>query len=149
MKNKSVYLAGPITGHSYSEATDWRKEFKEFFEDNGIEAYSPMRGKAFLMDHKQMPDAFEGEYLSNMKTVTMRDRDDATKCGLVLFNFKGAKKGSLGSAIEVGWADAHNVPMIAIMEQGNPHWHGMIREMALVVPDEETAKALALQILLP
>ena len=45
---KRVYLAGPIRGCSYDNATDWREyAIKELAKD-GIIGVSPMRAKEFL-----------------------------------------------------------------------------------------------------
>ena len=45
----------------------------------------------------------------------------------MLFNFLGADRVSVGTCIEVGWADAARRPMVAVMEPGNMHDHAIVR----------------------
>ena len=42
--SKHIYLAGPIAGCTYAEATDWRDSVTAAF-DPGIKGISPMRMK--------------------------------------------------------------------------------------------------------
>lgn len=150
MKKQSIYLAGPITGSSYEKTNNWREDLSEDFENNyNICCYSPMRGKTYLSKESKIKTAYEerDKPLSGSKVITIRDRDDVRNCGLIIFNFLGAESVSAGSCIEIGWGDSVRVPMIAIMEEDNPHQHGMIKELCLVVSNIEEAKFLALQIL--
>jgi nucleoside 2-deoxyribosyltransferase len=49
---------------------------------------------------------------------------------VLLVNLLGALKVSIGTCMELGWADAARVPIIAVMEQsGNPHDHAMVNEV--------------------
>lgn len=147
MKKQSIYLAGPITGQSYNGATDWREEFEVYFKPLGIHCYSPMRGKAYLNQEALIKDHYEGTLLSNLKAITTRDRDDVANAGVMICNFIGAEIVSIGTCIEIGWADGYRVPTIVILDEGNLHHHGMIKEMCLVVDTITDAKTLAAQIL--
>ncbi len=130
---KKVYLAGPITGLSYEESTAWREEaYKNLLHFN-IEAYSPMRFKKYLEKCKILSDIGDPyksiSVLSSHRGITTRDRYDATTCDLIFVNFLGAKKVSIGTVMEVAWADLKRIPIVVCMEdEGNPHDHGMINE---------------------
>jgi nucleoside 2-deoxyribosyltransferase len=132
MKPKA-YLAGPITGLTFGECTDWREYTKKELDKAGIIGVSPMRAKEYLVsvgkitalcDHYDNP-------LSSNKGIVTRDRFDVRTCDVVLANFLGAKKSSPGTPIEFGWADAFDVPVVMVMEkEGNPFDHAMMDAIA-------------------
>ena len=130
----SVYLAGPITGLKYGEATDWRHQVIDELYMIGIKAYSPMRGKEYLAKLEGAISGTGEEYahlgvLSLPRGVMTRDRFDATRCDVLLVNLLGAKAVSIGSVMEIAWADAYRIPIVCVMEErGNPHEHMMIHE---------------------
>lgn len=128
-KRSKVYLAGPITGLTYGGSTDWRNFVKEELDILNIDGVSPMRGKEYLASLSTIED---GEYantlLSSPQSITTRDRFDIMTSDLVVFNFLGATKASIGSCIEIGWADAFRKPAILVVEkEGNIHDYSMIR----------------------
>src|SRR5688572_22571722 len=105
-----VYLAGPISHCSYGGCTGWREYVQKELADVGIEAVSPMRGKEYL-SHLQSISPGGQDYadlsvLSLPRGVMTRDRFDTMRCDAVLLNLLGADRVSIGSMIEVGWADS-------------------------------------------
>ncbi|MGZ5095552.1 MAG: hypothetical protein ACXWCH_30925, partial [Burkholderiales bacterium] len=61
--------------------------------------------------------------------VMTRDRFDATRCDVLLVNLLGTTRVSIGTVMEIAWADAKRIPIVVAMEpQGNPHEHMMIAE---------------------
>ena len=153
----SVYLAGPIRGLNYNDATEWRESARSALSDVGIDAFSPMRAKDYLrketnVDGNKLKDQYAEYPLSTMKAITTRDRADCMGADLVIMNLLGAKIVSIGSVLEVAWADAARVPVILVMEKDgtNVHEHGMIREMCgFHVETLDEAVYLARAILLP
>lgn len=125
-----VYLAGPITGLSYGETTDWREQFASRLP-NWIIPLSPMRGKSYLKHEVEIADRYDEAIMSTGKAITTRDRWDVQRSDVMVANLLGAERVSIGTMIEFGWADAARVPIVLVMEQGrNPHDHAMIRELA-------------------
>lgn len=115
-----------------------------------------MRAKQYLkaetdVDGNKLKDAYADYPLSTMKAITTRDRADCMGSSLVIMNLLGAKTVSIGSVLEVAWADAARVPVILVMEKtGNLHEHGMIREMCgFQVESLDEAIDVAKAILLP
>jgi nucleoside 2-deoxyribosyltransferase len=155
--NKSVYLAGPITGLTYDEGADWRLHVGGQLLAHGIAAYSPLRAKHYLraigvLDNAGQPDsAYLGlNPLSEPKGITTRDRFDCMGKDMVLANFLGATQVSIGTCIELGWADAARVPIVAVMEEDNVHRHAMVNEVAgFIVGTLEEAVAVITAVLLP
>lgn len=129
MKNYLIYCAGPITGTSYDDTVNWREKIKEMLPEN-IEAISPMRGKAFLKNEKSVLDSYETNVLTSQKGITTRDRNDVIRCDLLIVNLLNAKKVSIGTVMEIAWADMLRKPIVLIMEKDNIHNHSILRETA-------------------
>ena len=146
---KTVYLAGPITGLSFDAASDWRNLAKKDLANHGITALDPMRGKHYLSQVTEFTndgDKYQPfSALSSNRGIITRDRWDAMRCDLLFVNFLGAERVSIGTVMEIAWADAVRKPIVCIMEEGNVHAHGMIRE-ALGYRVSTLAEALALTI---
>jgi len=133
---KTVYLAGPITGLSFSGATDWRQETIDVLAKLGIKGLSPLRAKDYLKNEKSIGDSYEKgpegqimHVLSGQKGITTRDRNDVINCDVILVNLLGTQKVSIGTVMEIAWADMLRKPIVLVMEkEGNLHDHAMIRE---------------------
>lgn len=147
---KKVYLAGPISGLSYEGAQTWRDEFSAQI-DPQIACYSPLRGKDYLKMRGPLEGSYEEFPLSTDQGITTRDRFDCMGSDLVVFYLLGAERISIGTMIELGWADAARNPAILIIEKtGNPHEHPMLRETTQFrVDNMKDAIAIAEIILLP
>lgn len=133
----TVYLAGPISGCSYAGATDWRNDAITDLATAGVKGLSPMRAKEYLAG-VESDVGFSStceEYghlspLSGPRGIMTRDRFDATRCDVLLVNLIGAKKPSIGTIMEIAWADLKRTPVVVAIEAdgSNPHEHAMISE---------------------
>lgn len=137
MSNPRVYLAGPIRGLNYNEATEWREQATAALGAVGIDGMSPMRAKAYLkgsadaadVGRQKLADTYPQHPLSTARAIVTRDRKDCMRSDMVIMYLKGAKTVSIGSVMEIAWADAARVPVVLVMEkEGNIHEHGMIAE---------------------
>lgn len=153
----SVYLAGPITGLTYDDGQDWREYAKEWLDAEGIDGFSPLRAKQHLrqlgvLDNAGSPDsAYLGlNALSEPQGITARDRFDCTGRDVVLVNLLGAEKVSIGTCIELGWADGARVPIVAAMEEDNIHRHAMVNTISgFIVNTIDEALTVCRAVLLP
>ena len=146
----SVYLAGPIAGLSYGGATDWRVYASALFQSRGIITYSPMRWKLHLSGEKRLGEGYTHP-LSTPQGITARDRFDCQRATGVLFYLPPSNwvdedqqpKGSLGTCIELGWADAARNVMVGVMDPLGLHKHGMIETLIpfWVNPDDASPEA--------
>jgi nucleoside 2-deoxyribosyltransferase len=129
---KTVYLAGPIAGLSYTGAVDWREAAIADLAAAGIRGLSPMRCKEYLQHAESLSANCLAEgaisILSSPRAIMTRDRFDATRCDVLLANLLGAERVSIGTAMEIAWADLHRIPIVAVIEPGNIHDHAMINE---------------------
>ena len=129
--SKTIYLAGPITGLTYGESVNWRDYMSNLLTPFGVRTLSPMRGKGYLLSAGVLQaSGYDDTILSSAKAIVARDRNDTMKCDLVIMNLLGATRISIGSMIELGWADAARVPVVLVMEPGNVHEHAMVHEMS-------------------
>jgi hypothetical protein len=127
MNTYLIYMAGPITGCSYGECTDWRQGFAEALAGYNVDCLDPMRGKDYLADETCVGNDYD-TVLSCSRGIMTRDRFDCTRCDLLVVNFLGAEKVSIGTVMEIAWADLNRIPIIVVMEAGNVHEHAMISE---------------------
>lgn len=130
MSKYKVYLAGPILGLSPKDATDWRKSASESLNELGLEALSPMRHKEYLGGYDTLPDVAEKFVMSSQKGIVARDRNDVMRCDAVLMYLVGAKRVSIGTMVELGWADAFRKPIIVVVTEEDLHWHAFVREIS-------------------
>jgi len=116
-----------------------------------IKVISPMRGKDYLKNEKQIKASYEDIPPSSGRGITCRDRFDTMRCDAMLINLIGAKKVSIGTILEAGWADSKRKPIILVIEkEGNPHDHPMLKEISgFIVDNLDEAIELAKKILLP
>lgn len=141
LQQREIYLAGPITGLSYGEARHgWREEFDAILYKMGpafrhIKCRSPMRAKQHLETLEEIGATGDqpeyDHFISKGRAIVERDRNDVRTSDAVVFNFLGASVASVGSCIEIGWADAFRVPTVLIIEDyarilKNPHEHLMV-----------------------
>lgn len=126
---KTLYLAGPITGLSYGESVNWREYVSNHLPEY-IAAVSPMRGKQYLDKEQVIALSYEDIPLSCRKGITCRDRYSVMACDMLFVNLLGATKVSIGTVMEIAWADMLRKPIVLVMEkEGNVHEHPIIQEV--------------------
>lgn len=144
---KLVYLAGPITNHTGPFIKGWRQKIYFDLKYRGIDALSPLR----FQGHDEpdiMKDSYEDTLFASRRGIYRRCKFDVKRCDIVLVNFLEADKISIGSCIELGWADAWGKEIVIAMEKENLHYHSMVRECAgWIVEDLDTACKVVYQIL--
>ena len=130
---KSIYLSGPISGLHYDEAArGWRQDAGHILEDAGAIVLDPTKletenEKGGAID----PLGDQDSAMLNWKSITTKDRFYVQQADLMILNLLGAQRVSIGSMIELGWADLLRKPVVLIMEpEFNMHEHAMVREMA-------------------
>lgn len=148
---RKVYLAGPITGLEYGGAVDWRENAKKKLM-GPVDAYSPMRAKDYLDGVGPLESQyFDLSVMSSPRGIMTRDRWDATTCDVMLVNLLGAKRVSIGTVMEIAWADLSRIPTVVVIEEsGNVHEHAMITEaIGFRVPTLDEGINIVKAILLP
>ncbi len=132
MPMKALFLAGPLTGISYKDALDWRKYVESKLPADVI-AFSALRGKGYVTAERVLKDAYPKHLLSTPQGTITRDRYDVSRCNALFVNFLNAEKVSIGTIMEMAWADARRIPIILAMEAGNIHDHAFVRQVAAFI----------------
>lgn len=114
----SVYLSGPIAGLNYEEARyGWRATVATQLEP-GIKILSPMRHEGHLAEVKGAltPAGQLDHFFSGSRIIVEKDYLDIQRCDIMLVNVLGAKKVSIGTVAEIGYASALGKKIILVME---------------------------------
>ena len=142
-----VYLAGPISGCSWDEATAWRREAPEV---SSIKYLSPLRGKIYLKNEDAIKSSYTDHILSTVQGILSRDFYDVRSCDLVVANLTYGDRVSIGTIVEVTMALENHKPVILVIDRDDsPYHHCFIsqRESVMVVRDLDTAWMVMKQIL--
>lgn len=138
----TVYLCGPITGIKSNEALEWREYVTGRLKPDII-TIDPTRDNPNLQRESKLPGTIDRRLSRSVHGtgVIARDRFDLRRSDLVLANFLGAERVSIGSVGEIFWADAMRIPVIIVREEsGNIHDHEMLNALAgWILPDLDAA----------
>lgn len=142
MRDKYVYLSGPITDLHYEQARfGWRLTLQTLL-DIEIQVLSPMRHEGHLAEMKQAMSAealrsyetAKNHLFSHPKMIVSKDFLDIERCQIMVVNLIGASKVSQGTLVEYGYAKAKGKTIVTIMEkEGNPHTTPFISVVSDVV----------------
>lgn len=127
MRDYLVYLAGPIAGADYHHCVGWRDDATKRLAPD-IQTLSPMRSKTYYA-----PDEIQAKpgcwALRTPKGITARDRNDVMRCDVMLAYFGFSESISIGTCIEIGWADMLRKPVVLVALDSHPmRSHPMVRE---------------------
>ncbi len=153
-----VYLAGPIAGCSYKEATNWREAVVEDFAP-GIVGVSPMRLRDFVpgllgnRGIRQHNEIAEYDFLVSGETHAIATRDffDVSHADMVLAYLPkelNERYRSWGTSIEIGWSIAQRVPVVVVSTDKSLTEHPLVRgHVGWIVPDLGMAAAVVNSVL--
>src|SRR5882672_4250192 len=151
--NKRLVEEGLYPSHTVGQE-EAPEGFRYAYDPTGIVGFSPMRAKDYLLERGVLsghPEAYEDQVLSSAKGILTRDRWDVMKnCDLVLVNLIGATKVSIGTVMEIAYADANRTPCVVAMEDDNVHHHAMLdTAVGWIAKDLDFAVEIVKAILLP
>lgn len=128
---KTVYLAGLISTEK-PESLYWRKDIELIYKDSSyLKILSPMRGK----DNLKIESSDGGITTSvcTSKDIINRDHQDVLNSDIILAYLEdfGSTRPLLGTIVELGWAYAYNIPVIAVCNKDNylMHNHPFVKEI--------------------
>jgi nucleoside 2-deoxyribosyltransferase len=125
----NVYLGGPITGLTYRQAQAWRqdKAFRLSLDILGLDPLSPLDQHGPPSDLDIPLNAFFEEQIGvDVSTVVLGDLKMIEASDIVLFNFLDSDHASIGSAAELGWANAKGKPIVSAVKQDTVHHHPFV-----------------------
>jgi nucleoside 2-deoxyribosyltransferase len=127
-----VYLVGPISNTNAAYAFAWRDYATSVLESFGIRTIDPLRNLDELRNESRIQSAYPEWLWTTERAVVHRSLYDVRRSDVVLANFLGATERSVGSIVEIAVAYDRNIPVVVVLEPGNPNDHMFIREMAAV-----------------
>jgi nucleoside 2-deoxyribosyltransferase len=128
-----IYTAGPITGLSYAQVMDRYESQAARLREYGYEVLCPMVCKGFLKDEESL-DGFGYDHpTATNRAIKGRDKWMVKQSDIVLVDFTQAVVASIGSCMEIAWAEEYNKHVIAVLPQDNVHRHAFILESVDVI----------------
>lgn len=130
-----IYTAGPISGQSYEQVMTRYEEQVKVLSDMGYEVLCPMTGKTYLRNEIELKASGYEEYpMSTNRAIKGRDRWMVGQVDIVLVDFTNCGGVvSIGSCMELAWANELNKHTIVIMQKDNIHQHAFVIECADVI----------------
>lgn len=130
-----IYTAGPISGQGYDEVMTRYRSQVTTLQNMGFEVLCPMTGKEYLRNEIEFKAQGYDMYPASCNhAIKERDRWMVGQVDLVLVDFTECKGiVSIGSCMELAWADELKKHSIVVMEEGNIHQHCFIIECADIV----------------
>lgn len=137
-----IYTAGPISGQSYEQVMSRYKKQVSQLEDMGYEVICPMTGKTYLRNEIEFKaHGYDKHPVSTNKAIKKRDRWMVGSVDIVLVDFSECDGVvSIGSCMELAWADELRKHTIVVMKESNIHQHAFVIECAdIIFPTIEEA----------
>lgn len=130
-----IYTAGPISGQSYDQVMKRYQEQVQTLSVMGYEVLCPMTGKTYLRNElKFRASGYEQHPVSTNHAIKERDKWMVKSVDIVLVDFTQCNGFvSIGSCMELAWADDYDKHTLVIMEKENIHQHAFVLECADIV----------------
>ena len=113
---KTVYLAGPITGLTYEQATIWRNNAKTVLRSKGYRCIDPMEGEADTLNEHH-PDLHR-----RVSEIVHLDKYYVDQSDIIFVNFEHYdEKMSVGTISELAWAWSNGSIIVAVVPDGCPY----------------------------
>ncbi len=130
-----IYTAGPISGQSFNQVMKRYQDQVNRLKKLGFEVICPMTGKSYLRTELEFKAHGYDQYpVSTNHAIKERDRWMVGLVDIVLVDFTECNGVvSIGSCMELAWADELKKHTIVVMEESNIHQHCFILECADIV----------------
>ncbi|MDO8691691.1 MAG: nucleoside 2-deoxyribosyltransferase [Dehalococcoidia bacterium] len=132
MSKGRIYVAGPLSGMKYEDATDWRKRAAEAIEAADYEAVDPgLASCLHYADAKTNGGIITHQDDAGVSAIEIWMRDverGVLTCDGVLVGFPRTQT-SLGVGIEVGVAYMAGIPIMVWQQQSDDPLHVMLQAL--------------------
>ena len=144
-----VYLAGPILGCDRGEANDWREYASVMLSHSGVVGISPLRCEPLIGERYTIGSA--DPKFGTARAISSKNRFDVRACDLTLAYMPKAlvkKVPSLGTIIEMAWADMAGKPVVLVSDDPILLEHPVVNAVAgWIVPTLDDGLELIIGIL--
>ena len=130
-----IYTAGPMAGLNVEQVQERYFSQVKHLRKMGYEVFCPMTGKHFLKaDYNFVGKGCGTNPLTTNHAIKERDRWMVGQVDVVLVDFtQGKDKVSIGSCMELAWADELKKHTVVVMDEDNIHQHSFIIDCADVI----------------
>jgi nucleoside 2-deoxyribosyltransferase len=130
-----IYLAGPISGKSYSEVVDLYKDKSAILRSMGYKVLCPMTGKTHLRNELEFrAHGLDSHPVSTNHAIFERDKWMVSTADLILADLSNSEdRVSIGTMMELAWASMLGKHSIVVMPEKNVHRHAFVLEAADLV----------------
>jgi len=134
-KKMRIYTAGPISGQGFDQVMRRYQGQVNRLRELGYDVICPMTGKAYLRNELEFKaHGYDEHPVSTNHAIKERDRWMVGSVDVVLVDFTECNGVvSIGSCMELAWADELKKHTIVVMEKGNIHQHCFILECADII----------------
>jgi nucleoside 2-deoxyribosyltransferase len=139
MKNGTIYLIGPISGCTFTEATQWRNDLQIPLAQNGWTVLDPMRGKNHLSAEEKIVLSYEDHIVSRSDSIFQTDLFRVRQADVLLCNLTSMPGHSIGTFMEMGYGHALGKIIIVIANDPMVVKHPFIVNSSIVVSTVEEA----------
>lgn len=130
-----IYLAHPISGLSGKEIFNYYDNATNVLRDK-FDVLSPMTGKNYLRDIEEAKASGYANPISKDHAIFQRDTWMVSSSDIILCDFTGSTKVSIGCCMELAIASWLNKHTVVVMEPLNVHNHAFVYESADIVFDD-------------
>ena len=129
MNKHLCYVAGPMSGCSWDTANDWRERVRVALSAK-YKVLTPLRGKDLCREKDGFAAADQAAVPGYYdRDIVRRDIYDVSRADVVLVNYLGAERVSIGTVMEQARAFVQGKYVVLVMEpEGNLHDHCFVRE---------------------
>jgi nucleoside 2-deoxyribosyltransferase len=131
-----IYLAGPIAGQTGDAVNVSIAEKSAVLIDFGFLVYHPMVGKESLILKSETfkPSGYEDFPIATNHAIFARDKWMVAQSDVILADLSNSGgRVSIGTMMEIAWANFLGKQIIVIMPFGNVHDHLFVREAATII----------------
>jgi len=135
----TAYCARPISGREHEDVVDYYRRIGCRLSAAGIRILTPTCGKGYVSnDSKWSKQA--AKCVCTDHAIKERDKWMVQNSNIIFVNLVGAVKVSIGSVMELAWADMLNVHSVVALDEPNVHQHPFVVDCAdIIFPTEEEA----------
>lgn len=126
-----LYIAGKISGYSYEEIIEYFESTAKRLSKYTV--FHPLLGKDYLRNEISLKAEGYSNPESTNHAIIGRDRWMVRNCDVMLCNLAGCTHVSIGSVMELGWAEMLHKHIVTVMEKDNIHRHAFVLEASDIV----------------
>ena len=129
MKNLSIYIAHQITGLTFEQVLAYYMPMVHRLKVLGYTTFNPVTLYIDGVDKDAVCAAanLKGPLINN-HALFERDKWMVSKADVILADFTGADRISIGACMELAIANVLGKHIVVIMAPDNPHYHGFVLE---------------------